>query len=282
MAYKVSLYIPCYNAERYIAQCIDTVLKQSYPIDEVLIIDDGSKDRTVKIASQYPVKIIRHKENRGLAAARNTAFKNARNEFVASLDADCIPESEWLEKLMQNFSNNNIAGVCGKLLEKYTDTIPDKWRSIHMRQHWGEEGIINPSFLFGGNNVFRKDAVMRVGFYNEKYRTNYEDVDLSLRLKKVNYKLIYEPQAIVKHLRRDTILSVLETSWRWNFPVRTIPHNPHRLVRRIGGNLLRTKRLINSDLIQKHFSFLGIDLLSFFVYSFYDIKTYFKYRNFNK
>ena len=272
---KVSLYVPCYNVGKYIAQCIDAVLKQTYPIDEILIIDDGSIDNTVEIVSKYPVRIIRHKENRGLAAARNTAFKNAKNDFVASLDADCLSELDWLEKLMQNFSNGNIAGVCGKLFEKYTDTIADKWRAVHMRQHWGEERIVNPTFLFGSSNVFRKNVVMRVGFYNEKYRTNYEDVDLSKRLLARNYKLIYEPQAIAYHLRKDTILSVLRAHWNWNLYLgKRMPVNFHNFMRRIYGNLRWSRRFLITDFLRGRFSLLSINLFLFFHHSFCDLRYY--------
>ena len=103
---KLSLYIPCYNAEKYIGECLDGVIKQTYPIDEILIINDGSNDKTVSIASAYPVRIIHHNKNKSLAAARNTAFKEAKNDYVAALDADCVPRPDWLEHLIKNFSDN--------------------------------------------------------------------------------------------------------------------------------------------------------------------------------
>src|SRR5215218_6489486 len=66
----VSLYIPCYNVERFIARCIEGALAQTHSVDEILIIDDGCKDDTLKIAAKYPVRIIRHPVNKGLSAAR--------------------------------------------------------------------------------------------------------------------------------------------------------------------------------------------------------------------
>ncbi len=95
---KVSLYIPCYNAERYIARAIEGALRQTNALDEILVVDDGSKDGTREIASRYPVRIISHDRNRGLAAARNTGFRNARNELVASLDADCVARAGLVGK----------------------------------------------------------------------------------------------------------------------------------------------------------------------------------------
>jgi glycosyltransferase involved in cell wall biosynthesis len=68
---KISLYIPCYNVEGHIERCIKGVLKQTLQPEKILVIDDGSTDRTAEIASNYPVKVIKHGSNRGLAAARN-------------------------------------------------------------------------------------------------------------------------------------------------------------------------------------------------------------------
>ena len=91
---KVSLYIPCYNGEEHIAACIEGVLNQFRKPDEIFVIDDGSTDRTAEIAENYPqVTVIRHEENKGLAAARNSAIAASTGDYVASLDADCGPTS---------------------------------------------------------------------------------------------------------------------------------------------------------------------------------------------
>lgn len=160
---KVTLYIPCYNAEKTIKECLDGVMGQIYPIGEILIINDGCRDRTIDIVSVYPVRIINHNTNKGLAAARNTAFRQAKNEFVASLDADCVARPNWLEQLMSSFSDDNIAGAGGILIEKYSISLADKWRFAHMPQMWGKELIQDPPFLYGSNTVFRKKSFGRPG-----------------------------------------------------------------------------------------------------------------------
>jgi glycosyltransferase involved in cell wall biosynthesis len=81
---KITLYIPCYNAEEYIDGVLKAAFNQTLPADEVIVVDDGSTDNTVKIASRYPVRLIRHPENRGLSASRNSAIKSSKADFVAS------------------------------------------------------------------------------------------------------------------------------------------------------------------------------------------------------
>jgi GT2 family glycosyltransferase len=197
-------------------RCIEGLLAQTLPANEILVIDDGSVDSSPQIASSYPsVTLIRHPANKGLAAARNTAFRAARNEFVASLDADCVPEPTWLAELVKHMADPAVAGVGGKLTEGIQRNIADRWRIAHMPQHWGDAPIRNPKFLFGCNNLFRRSVVLELGCYDENLRTNGEDTDLSARLRENNFTLVYDPSARATHLRHDTILSILETYWRW-------------------------------------------------------------------
>ena len=210
---KVSLYIPCYNARRYLKECLEGVLRQTCKIDEILVIDDGSTDGSLAIARNYPVRVIRHNRNKGLAAVRNTAFKESRNDLVAALDADCLADPEWLEGLMRCFDNKDIVGAGGRLLEKNTAGLADKWRLAHMKQDWGNDVVYDPLFLYGNNSVLRKSAVKKAGFYNERFKSNYEDIDLSSRIYACGSRMVYQPAALVEHLRQDTLRSILKGYW---------------------------------------------------------------------
>jgi len=213
---KITVYIPAYNVAEFLAPCIEGLLAQSLPPDEILVIDDGSRDASAEIAAKYArVTLIRHEGNKGLAAARNTAMRAARNEMVASLDADCIPAPDWLSRLAASLHDSSVVGAGGKLIEGIQKSLADRWRAVHMAQHWGNEGIRNPRFLFGCNNLFRKSAVLAIGAYNESMRTNGEDVDLCQRLREKGWNLSYVPSARVTHLRHDTARSILEAKWRW-------------------------------------------------------------------
>jgi len=279
MAQKVSLYIPCYNAGKYIEKCLDSATRQTYPVAEVLLIDDGSTDDTFLKASKYNVKIIRHGNNKGLAAARNTAIMNTSGDFTASLDADCAASPEWLERLMGDFTDEKIAGVGGKLVERENIRISDRWRAVYMRQNWGKERVAEPRFLFGSNNVFRKSALTKVGLYNTAYRTNGEDYDMSLRLKSAGYRFVYEPEAVVEHLRTDTVRSVLRTHWRWTFIGTTgtnrSPVNLYNLACKTYDNFIYLfKDMLKNDIENKRLEFIPIDILSWLHHFFWDAAYY--------
>lgn len=180
-------------------------------------MDDGSTDDSSHIAERWGVNVLRHETNRGLSAARNTGIKKAAGNLIASLDADCVAHPDWLEKLEECLNEKAIVGAGGKLIERNSETVPDLWRTIHMRQHWGNRFLTNPQFLFGNNNLFRKSALEEVGMYNEILRTNFEDVSMSENLLTSGYRIVYQPLAVVEHLRTDTILSAVRTHWKWHF-----------------------------------------------------------------
>jgi glycosyltransferase involved in cell wall biosynthesis len=225
---SVTVYIPAYNVANFLAPAIESLLAQSHAADEIIVIDDGSQDATVEIARRYPqVMIVRHDVNRGLGAARNTAVRTARNEFVASLDADCIAEPEWLAALVGAIVDPKVAGVGGKLTEGVQVNLADQWRRAHMPQEWGDSVVRNPKFLFGCNSLFRKSLVLEAGGYNERMRTNGEDADLSARLRARGWDLLYTPVARATHLRHDSTRSILDTYWRWwRFGVNAYANGP--------------------------------------------------------
>lgn len=264
---KITVYVPSYNAMEFLASCIEGLLAQTLPPNEILVIDDGSRDYSAEIASRYSeVRLVRHSTNRGLGVVRNTAMNMARNEFVASIDADCVAASNWLAELVKNMNDPKVAGVGGKLIEGVQRSTADRWRKAHMPQEWGDVLIRNPRFLFGCNNLFRRSAVLEAGGYDETMRTNGEDTDVSARLRRGGWDLVYDPQAQATHLRHDTTRSVLDAYWRWwRFGVRAYS-NGVRLRSVVGHALFVHFRYnffeaVRDDLKASRWSLLGFDLL---------------------
>ena len=109
----VSVIIPVYKVEKYIAATVQSVLAQTYKNFELLIIDDGSPDKSIEICQQFidsRIKIIRQ-ENRGVAAARNTGIRHAQGDYIALLDADDLWLPDKLEKHVEHLENNSNVGV---------------------------------------------------------------------------------------------------------------------------------------------------------------------------
>lgn len=273
---KISAYIPCYNAANYIEATIKSVLNQTQPPDELLVIDDGSKDRTAEIASQYPVRIIRHQKNLGLAAGRNTAFAHAQHELVAAIDADAILEPQWMEFLAEAFTDDRVAGAGGRLVEAHRESPADAWRATHLSQDMGEQRMDiawpTPKRLGGFGTMLRKEAVEKVGGYDPRFRTNYEDVDMSMRLLKAGYKLVFEPRAVAHHMRRDTVSSVVRTSWRWDFYTHYYSGGYNNIALKILLNFRLGRVLMWQHLKQGKPELLLIDARMPWVHSYQDLR----------
>lgn len=275
---SVSAYVPCYNAERYLAATLQALLKQTFPIAEIIVVDDGSTDSTAQIARQFPVRLVQHDGNKGLAAARNTALRNAQNEFLASVDADVVPSPTWLEELLVTFTDSRIAGAGGVCIEQFQETAADRWRGLHLVQDLGGEDLtIGPSVnqgLSGFATVFRKAALEEIGGYNELYRTNWEDWDISVRLRAAGYTLIYHTPAIAYHMRRDTVRSVVLTAWRWVFWIRYHDKSYDHLLLKLLQNFRRTWNKAWQHITMLDIALLQVDLLYLVSFCYWDLRYF--------
>ena len=107
---KVSVVVPVYNAEKYIDRCIDSILSQTFEDFELILVDDGSPDKSGKICDNYAakdnrVKVI-HKQNGGVSTARNVGIENSTGEYIMFVDSDDYIDNQMLEVLLQKTSDD--------------------------------------------------------------------------------------------------------------------------------------------------------------------------------
>src|SRR5262249_9463725 len=129
-AQQVSVYTPGYGCEAFLERCLRSIKAQTYPVHEILLVDDRSPDRSTEIALRHGVRVFYHEENRGLAASCNTALRHATGEFLAKIDSDLELEPTWLERAMLAGTDPHTGGVGGRMVEHYTVTLPDRWRRV--------------------------------------------------------------------------------------------------------------------------------------------------------
>jgi len=256
---RITLYIPAYNAGGTIEQCLTEVRSMTRLPDEILVIDDGSEDESAAKAERMGARVVRHPVNRGIAAARNSALREARYPLIANLDADAIPAPDWLEKLVGAL-DERIVGVGGKLIEKHRDDLVNRWRAVHMAQHWGDKIVEDPTFLSGAGALFRRSVLEAMGGYDERCRTNFEDNDLGLRMRDAGHHIRYIPDAIIWHLRRDTLSSLLMTCWRWTRRPRDATSLNFK-IRKILVNFITLGRKMRRDWDERSLALFGLSLL---------------------
>lgn len=102
---KFSIIIPVYNVEKYIEKCLDSIFNQTLKDFEVIVVNDGTKDKSIELIKNYDIKIINQK-NQGLSAARNRGVKEATGEYLLFLDSDDYLEKDTLKELNKSLKNN--------------------------------------------------------------------------------------------------------------------------------------------------------------------------------
>lgn len=196
---NVSIIIPMYNAEKYIKEAIDSVLKQTYKDFEIIVIDDGSTDNTKSKLLDYgsQIKYI-YQENAGPAVARNRGIKEAKGEYIAFLDADDIWMPEKLERQIRKLKNNSEFGVI------HTDRLrlePDG--SVKPNEKIVPEGFIfeellRNNFIICSSVLVKKECFNEVGLFDEDRKNRAEDYDMWLRISR-KYAISFIAEPLIKY-----------------------------------------------------------------------------------
>lgn len=220
---KICLYIPCRNGSAFLPTAVAAVAAQTATPFMRLLVDDQSTDGSAEIARQAGWTVIAtNRDRNGLSAGRNLAIAAAADagcDILAGLDVDAVPCAEYVAIMAQFFADNpGVSAVCGNMRERFTDTPSDLWRAVHMRQHWGDQPLENPPILYGSSAAHRVAVLQAAGGFNESLRTNFEDTELTQRLRAANHRLAYVPSLRLDHLKRDDHDSVLRMFWNWYLP----------------------------------------------------------------
>ena len=109
----ISVIIPAYNEEKYISKSIESLLSQIYKYLEIIVVDDGSTDKTREIIKRYPVKLINQK-HKGLGASRNNGVSHSKGKLLALLDADLVYDRKYIQKLAEPIFKKNAIGTFNK------------------------------------------------------------------------------------------------------------------------------------------------------------------------
>ena len=194
---KVSIIIRTKNEERRITACLAGVFDQEYKDFEVILVDNESTDRTVEKAKQFnPAKIITCRHYLP-GKALNMGIRETNADYVVSLSGHCIPvDNKWLGKLIENFSDPEVAGVYGRQ-EAMSFTSDSDKRDLALVFGLDRKVQKKDSFFHNANSMFRRDIWEKMPF-DEKI-TNIEDRAWAQHVLQKGYKIIYEPEASVYH-----------------------------------------------------------------------------------
>ena len=202
----VSVVICAYNAERTMRPCLESLRRLDYPNYEVVIVDDGSRDRTAEISMDFPEFRLIRQPNRGLSVARNVGMHAARGDLIAYTDSDCVVDPHWLTFMVRAMVEGGFDGCGGPnyapheagRIEGCVAASPGA--PCHVLT--GED---RAEHLAGCNMLFSKPALLETGGFDPQFTSAGDDVDICWRMLDAGLRLGFCPAAFVWHFRRNTV-----------------------------------------------------------------------------
>lgn len=215
---KVSVVIPAYNCSKYVDAGLRACASQSWSKEdlEIIIVDDGSTDNSAEIMKKHPVRYI-YQDNSGPAAARNAGWKVASGEIVCFTDSDCVPEEEWVEKIVAKYTSDDIGGVGGSYeIANKESLLAECIHDEIIQKHAATPA--ETDFLGSFNVSYRKRVLEEVGGFDESFRqASGEDNDLAYRVKKAGYRLIFDKEIKVAHYHQSSLVKYLKEQCRHGY-----------------------------------------------------------------
>ena len=208
----VSVVIPAYNASRYIAESVSSVLAQTFSDFELIVVNDGSTDTNELEQALAPYRDRLHyikQENRGVSNARNAALKIARGRFYAQLDADDAWKPEYLQTQLEFLEQNPSIDLVYPNAEVFTEGSDSHLEFMDLCPSNGEatfENLVRQKCLVMTSVTARMEAIRNTGLFDESLSTT-EDFDFWLRFTKFGGRIGYHRRKLVRYRRTPNSLS---------------------------------------------------------------------------
>ena len=214
----VSVIVPVRDGESTIADCLDAILATDYPQDrrEILVVDNASSDGTASLIHSRSVRYLREPK-RGVSNARNRGIAESRGEILAFIDADCLPDPQWLTELVGPFGDPEVGAVAGDLQHAPPNTAAER-QAARLLGNWQRFAFTsNPAYPITANAAYRRDVLERIGGF-DPHMTRAQDVELGLRFQeRSGLRLAYADHATVRHRNRSTQLGFFRQQLGWAY-----------------------------------------------------------------
>ena len=210
---QVSVIIPAFNSEAFIGDAIKSALAQSVPIVEIIVVDDGSSDRTSDVASSFGKKIVLTRQtNQGVASARNNGILRSKGEYVAFLDSDDCWTENHLDLLLAALSSNPAAALAysGKTwVDKNGEAVSGYTHQTTFPSGWIFSALMENNYISSASCAIakREILVLRGGFKTNAKLGVGEDYELWLRIA-AEYQVVSSAKPTVKYRRHESNLTL--------------------------------------------------------------------------
>ena len=261
MNFTISGIIPAYNAESTLKEVIIALKTQTVSLGEIIVIDDGSNDRTAAIASNCDCQLIKNSIVQGRGSARNIGVKNTDAELILFCDSSNLIAPDFVEKAIYHFKDPLISAVFGRIKNDKTLKDPySRWRAKHLfREHLPHRNDVHEvKCLITYAAILRKNAIEKVGNFDERLK-KCEDIDLGKKLTAKGFKIVSDPSLCAYSIRRETMFSLCLRFNRW---FSSDSENSFRVIPTFWNTLRSCYRIYaKEDLKSRDFGTLAISLL---------------------
>lgn len=218
MSLSISGYVPCFNNSATIVEALRSLEAQTPRPCEIFLVDDGSTDCSVDRAKESGFRAIALGKNGGRGPARAAAMENAKGDYVLACDATMRLSPDFLRTCIGLLDDPKVAGVFGRVMDMDNKGVVRRWRARHLfKCHLPMSREANASLATWGA-LLKREAVVSVGNFDRSLR-HTEDAELSNRLNRAGWRIVFEPSALVHPILSNTLSQVLERYWRWNVGV---------------------------------------------------------------
>ena len=222
----IAVVIPTYNRCRSLVRTLMALSRQTLVPGEVVVVDDGSQDETIAAVNSlaerglpFPVRLVRQRQNRGPASARNRGVAIAGGVIVAFTDDDCEPAPDWLGQVLSTFeADPAVVGAGGTVRsagDSPFDLFFDHFQLLdpRLRDRGGA-----PMYLVTANAAYRREWILKVGGFDEALRkAGGEDPGLAFKIRSAGGQIAFNPRAVVFHHYPRTLRSLGRMFWNYGY-----------------------------------------------------------------
>jgi len=222
---KIAVLVPAYNEEEVICKAVSTLLSSTCRNElEIIVIDDGSRDRTAEVVKQdfgdcEQIKVYR-KENGGKASALNYGIDRTDAEIIVAIDGDTVLLPDAIEHLVTHFRDSTVGAVAGNVLVGNQKNLMTRFQAL---EYITSQNLDRRAFELcnaigvvpGAIGAWRRCALVEVGGYSRD--TLAEDADLTLSIERRNWRVVTEPRARALTEAPETLRAFMKQRFRWSF-----------------------------------------------------------------
>jgi N-acetylglucosaminyltransferase len=215
----LTVIVPAHNEELGLPATLESLARQTEPAEQIIVVDDGSADRTSEVAAAYGATVLRPPRNLGSKAkAQNHALPHCSTDLVLAVDADTVLAPDYIEKIKPAFDDPEVVVAAGNVQTRFARSAWERGRSIEylFGFHWHrpiQNAANSPVVCSGCCSAFRRETLVAFGGFPE--RTIVEDMDYTWSMQIAGRRAVYVGAAVAWAADPETLPYLRKQVWRW-------------------------------------------------------------------